>query len=243
VKHAVPFAIVAVLNLPVAAHAEDAVDLDDGNNRINYTLGYQIGDDFKRQGVDIDAEAMLQGIQDAAAGADPRLSAAEMQTTLVELRQSLAAEQQRQKAEQERELLAEGEAFLEENAKKEGVVTTESGLQYKMIEDGSGRTPAPTDKVTVHYTGTLIDGTEFDSSHKRGKPATFGLNAVIKGWTEGLQLMKEGGKAQLFIPPELAYGDRGRLAHRTLIFDVELISVGDEQPAEAPAEDDSAGEG
>ena len=130
--------------------------------------------------------------------------------------------------------MAEGKKFMEENANKEGVVTTESGLQYKVIEEGSGKSPGPEDQVTVHYRGTLIDGKEFDSSHKRGKPATFKLNGVIKGWSEGLQLMKEGGKAELFIPPNLAYNDRGPLGHHTLIFDVELVSVDDEAAA-APA--------
>jgi FKBP-type peptidyl-prolyl cis-trans isomerase len=123
-------------------------------------------------------------------------------------------------------LVAEGQQFLEANAKKEGVTTTESGLQYKVIEEGSGKSPGPGDTVTVNYTGTLVDGTEFDSSAKHGGPATFKLDAVIKGWSEGLQLMKEGGKTRLFIPQKLAYGDRGPLGHRALIFDVELIKVG-----------------
>ena len=124
-------------------------------------------------------------------------------------------------------LLAAGRQFLEENAKKEGVVTTPSGLQYQVIEEGSGESPGPADTVTVNYRGTLVDGSVFDSSAKHGGPATFKLDAVIKGWSEGLQLMKEGGKAKLFIPQELAYGQRGPLAHRALIFDVELISVGE----------------
>jgi FKBP-type peptidyl-prolyl cis-trans isomerase len=124
---------------------------------------------------------------------------------------------------------------MEENAKKEGVVTTDSGLQYQIIEEGTGKAPSPTDKVTVNYRGTLINGNEFDSSYSRGEPATFQLNGVIKGWTEGLQHIKEGGKIKLFIPPELAYGGRGPLAHRTLVFDVELLSVGD-----APEKDSQA---
>ena len=127
--------------------------------------------------------------------------------------------------EMELQYLAEGKKFMQENAKKPGVKTTASGLQYKIIKAGKGKAPGPTDQVTVNYRGTLIDGKEFDSSYKRGEPATFQLNGVIKGWTEGLQLIKEGGKIQLFIPPELAYAGRGPLAHRTLIFDVELISV------------------
>jgi FKBP-type peptidyl-prolyl cis-trans isomerase len=130
---------------------------------------------------------------------------------------------------------------MEENAKKEGVVTTKSGLQYKILKEGSGKSPAATDQVTVNYRGTLIDGKEFDSSYKRGKPATFRLNGVIKGWTDGLQLMKEGGKAELFIPPNLAYGSRGPLADQTLIFDVELISVGKKAKAPSTAQGQSHG--
>jgi FKBP-type peptidyl-prolyl cis-trans isomerase len=118
---------------------------------------------------------------------------------------------------------------MQENAEKPGVKTSASGLQYKIIESGTGKAPKPTDKVTVNYRGTLTNGNEFDSSYKRGEPSTFQLDGVIKGWTEGLQLIREGGKIQLVIPPELAYGDRGPLGHRTLVFDVELISVGSDQ--------------
>lgn len=125
--------------------------------------------------------------------------------------------------------LNRGEAFLEQNSKKEGVVVTASGLQYLVLRKGEGRKPGPTDRVTVHYRGTLIDGTEFDSSHKRGQPATFGLNQVIRGWTEGLQLMRVGGKHRLFIPSNLAYGKRGAGnligPDETLIFDVELLAI------------------
>jgi FKBP-type peptidyl-prolyl cis-trans isomerase FklB len=221
------------LNASGALYAEQPLDLEDETTRINYSLGYQIGGDFKRQNVEMNAEAVVQGIRDALSGAEPKLSAAQMRTTLMELKRKVVAEQKQRSAKQELEILAEGKRFIEENAKQPGVITTASGLQYKIIEEGSGRKPGPTDQVTVHYRGKLIEGREFDSSHKRGKPATFRLNGVIKGWTEGLQLMKEGGKAQLFIPPELAYGRRGPLAHQTLIFDVELIAAGD--PSANPA--------
>mgnify|MGYP001828982474 CR=1 FL=1 len=207
-----------------------ALDLSDETARVNYSVGYQIGGDFKRQGIEMDAAAVVQGIGDALSDAEPKMTEEEMRQTLVELKQKVVAEQRKRSIERELDLLAEGEAFLKENAGKEGVVTTDSGLQYKIIEEGTGKSPGPQDQVTVHYRGTLIDGKEFDSSHKRGEPATFRLDGVIKGWSEGLQLMKEGGKAQFFIPPNLAYGDRGPLGHRTLIFDVELISVG--EPAE-----------
>ena len=156
----------------------------------------------------------------------------------------MVADERKRKVQRELDYIAAGEKFMQENANKEGVVTTESGLQYKVIEAGTGKSPGLEDRVTVHYRGTLVDGKEFDSSYKKGKPATFPLNGVIKGWSEGLQLMKEGGKSQLVIPPPLAYGDRGPLGHRTLIFDVELISVGAPPaaavtPAPAPTDDEA----
>jgi len=230
VKPTLSVALFAALSAIGPALAGEPLNFEDETTRINYSLGYQIGGDFKRQNVEMNAEAVLQGIQDALSDAEPKMSAAQMQSTLVELKKKLVAEQKKRAVEQELELEAQGKKFMEENAKKEGVVTTESGLQYKIIEEGTGKSPGLEDQVTVHYRGTLIDGKEFDSSHKRGKPATFRLNGVIKGWSEGLQHMKEGGKAQLFIPPNLAYGDRGPLGHRTLIFDVELISVGEQEP-------------
>jgi FKBP-type peptidyl-prolyl cis-trans isomerase FklB len=219
----------AVMLVTGSAMAEDAPDLGDETNRISYSLGHQLGADFKRQNLDMSPDAVLQGMQDALTGAEPRMTPQEMQETLVGFTKRLAEDRRKRSVENELGLLAEGRQFLEENAKKEGVVTTDSGLQYLVVEEGSGRTPGPGDTVTVEYRGTLVDGSEFDSSAKRGKPATFKLDDVIKGWSEGLQLMKEGGKARLFIPQELAYKDRGPLAHRALIFDVELISVGEPQ--------------
>jgi FKBP-type peptidyl-prolyl cis-trans isomerase len=226
----------AALSFAGVAGAEEALDFEDETTRINYSLGYQIGGDFKRQELEMNPEAVVQGIADALSEAEPKMSEEDMRATLVDVKKKIVAEQKKRRVERELDLIAEGEKFLEENAKKEDVVVTKSGLQYQVIEEGTGKTPGPTDKVTVHYTGTLIDGKEFDSSHKRGKPATFNLNGVIKGWSEGLQLMKEGGKAKLFIPQNLAYGQRGPLAHRTLIFDVELISVGDQPEAQEEGE-------
>jgi FKBP-type peptidyl-prolyl cis-trans isomerase FklB len=233
-----PLTALAVVMIAGAAVAEDALDLSDENNRINYSLGHQLGSDFKRQQLDMNPDAVVQGMRDALSGAEPQMTPQEMRETLVGFKKRLAEQQREQRqrnVENELGMLAEGKQFMEENAKKEGVVTTASGLQYQVIEEGSGRSPGPADTVTVDYRGTLVDGTEFDSSAKHGGPATFKLDAVIKGWSEGLQLMKEGGKAKLFIPQELAYGQRGPLAHRALIFDVELISVG-EPPAEAGAD-------
>jgi FKBP-type peptidyl-prolyl cis-trans isomerase FklB len=211
----------------------EEIQLKDENARINYSLGYQVGKDFSRQGLTTDAEALAKGIDDALSGAEPLITPEEVQATLTELKRKMIAEQQKKAAEEKAKLQEESKKFMEENAKKEGVVSTESGLQYQIIEPGTGKTPSATDKVTVNYQGTLVDGKEFDSSYKRGKPASFQLDGVIKGWTEGLQLIKEGGKIKLFVPPELAYGDRGPMANRTLIFDVELLSVGEPPKAEA----------
>jgi FKBP-type peptidyl-prolyl cis-trans isomerase FklB len=210
--------------------AED-LKLEDETARINYSLGYQIGGDFKRQGLEMNPAAVTKGIEDALSDAAPLMKPEEMQGTLTELKRKLVAQQKQKAEEQAAKLLAESKQFLEGNAKQEGVLITESGLQYQIIEPGTGKAPTATDKVTVNYQGTLVDGKEFDSSYKRGKPATFKLDGVVKGWTEGLQLIKEGGKIKLFVPPELAYGDRGPLANRALIFDVELLSVG--EPGEA----------
>ena len=216
------------LAMPVVA--ADALDFEDQTTRVNYSLGYQIGGDFKRQGVEMNAEAVVQGIRDALSEAKPQMDSAAMNETLVELKRKVVAEQQERRKKTEYARLAAGKKFLEENAKKEGVITTDSGLQYKVVKEGSGKSPGPQDQVTVHYRGTFIDGREFDSSFKKKKPATFAVNRVIKGWSEGLQLMKQGGKSRLYIPQNLAYGSRGPLAHRTLIFEVELLVVEEPKP-------------
>lgn len=233
--------------LAFAVHAAEPLTLDDDTARINYSLGYQIGGDFKRQGVEMNAAAIVKGIEDALSGTEPMLPRNEMHAMLMELKRKVVAEEQtmlrKNRRERELEYLAEGKQFMKENAARPDVKTTASGLQYKILQPGTGKSPKPTDAVTVNYRGTQINGNEFDSSYKRGEPSTFRLDNVIKGWTEGLQLIREGGKIQLVIPPELAYNKRGPLAHRTLIFDVELISVGDAKSqagasqAEAPAED------
>jgi FKBP-type peptidyl-prolyl cis-trans isomerase len=179
----------------------------------------------------MNAEAVVRGIEDALSGAKPLMEPQAMQATLVELKHKVVDAQRKRKAETELQYISTGKNFMQENAGKPGVKTTASGLQYKIIEAGKGKAPKPTDQVTVNYRGTLTNGNEFDSSYKRGEPTTFNLGGVIKGWTEGLQLIKEGGKIQLVIPPKLAYDDRGPLAHRTLIYDVELISVDDASQA------------
>jgi FKBP-type peptidyl-prolyl cis-trans isomerase FklB len=217
----------ATLSTCGGAVAAESLNIEDEATRLNYSLGYQIGGDFKRQGIKLDGPAVVKGIEDALAGAEPLMPAEDMRNTLMELRRQLVAKQREAAAEAEKKKIEEGKKYLAENAAKPGVVTTPSGLQYEIIEPGTGKVPSPTDQVSVHYRGTLVNGSEFDSSYSRGEPTSFRLDGVIKGWTEGLQLIKEGGKIRLVIPPELAYGERGTLAHQTLVFDVELISVGE----------------
>jgi FKBP-type peptidyl-prolyl cis-trans isomerase FklB len=211
------------------ATAGDKTELKSENDKVNYSVGYQLGSDFKRQEVNINKEALLQGIDDAIAGGEPLLSEQDRRAALQGMAQRARQARMEQLNRQSVDNLRAGEAYLAENAKKDGVKTLPSGLQYRILAPGNGASPKATDKVTVHYRGTLLDGTEFDSSYSRGKPATFGVNQVIPGWTEALQLMKEGGKWQLYIPPALAYGERGAGGkippNSALIFEVELISV------------------
>jgi FKBP-type peptidyl-prolyl cis-trans isomerase FklB len=208
---------------------EKSLQLKDQKDKVSYSLGLNIGFNLGRQNISINPDVLTAGIKDAIAG-KPQLTTDQVKETMAAFEKDMT---EKQKVAGEKNA-AEGTKFLEENKKKEGVKTTADGLQYKSIKEGTGAQPKGNDTVTVNYRGTLINGTEFDSSYKRGQPATFPLNGVIKGWTEGLQLMKAGSKYQLFIPPNLAYGDRAVgpdiSANSTLIFDVELIGV---KPAEA----------
>ena len=206
--------------------AGEKPELKEEKDRVSYSVGYQIGGDFKQQRMDIDPDAFLKGIEDALAEAEPPLSPEEMRAILQEMKSRILAEQRQQKQAAVEQYRGEGRDFLAANAKKEGVITLPSRLQYKILREGKGRTPGPADRVTVHYRGTLIDGREFYNS-RRGKetPETFHVGAVIKGMSEALQLMKEGARWQLFIPADLAYGERGPVGERAVIFDVELIKV------------------
>lgn len=191
-------------------------------DKVSYALGMSIGHQLQQMNAtDLNIDDFAQAITDVFNG-DAKLSDAEAQATVQDFF-SRKAEEQAKAAK------AEGENFLAENAKKEGVKTLPSGLQYKVLREGDGRKPSATDKVECHYEGTLINGEVFDSSYRRGETATFGLNQVIKGWTEGLQLMQEGAKYRFFIPYDLAYGERGAgqsiPPYAALIFDVELIKV------------------
>ena len=209
--------------------AGEAVELKDETDRINYSVGYRMGGDFQRQEVEIRNEVLLKGIEDALSGGEPMMDSKERRASMAGLQKKVMAAQKEKQKQQATENLEKGKAFLAENGKKEGVTTLPNGLQYKELKAGEGKSPGATASVTVHYRGTLIDGSEFDSSFKRNKPATFQLNRVIKGWGEALQLMQEGDKWELYIPPDLAYGSRNtgdRIpANSTLIFEVELISV------------------
>jgi FKBP-type peptidyl-prolyl cis-trans isomerase len=209
----------------VAAQRKLTSDLE----KTSYSIGVDIGKSFKMQGATIDADLLAQGIKDALAGGALAMSDSSMEACVMEFQQALASRQSERAAMASSENRKAGEAFLAENKKKAGIVSLPSGLQYRIVQEGTGAKPKATDQVTVHYKGTLISGKKFDSSYDRNEPATFRLNQVIKGWTEGVQLMKLGSKFEFFIPSDLAYGDRqmgpdippGSL----LIFEVELIDI------------------
>ena len=228
------FAVMSLLVFSFGCAAEEAkvvpeLKLDTPKNRISYTIGVNIGQDFKSQKMDIDADLLLAGIKDSLAGKELRLTEEEMASEIQKFQEDMQAKMMAEMEALSAKNKADGEAFLAENAKQEGVVVTTSGLQYKVLEAGEGDSPVPSDVVTVHYRGTLVDGTQFDSSYDRGQPATFPVGGVIPGWTEALQLMKPGAKWQLVIPADLAYGERGAGQaigpNSTLLFDVELLSV------------------
>ncbi len=206
-----------------------ATELESPEDRISYTIGMDIGRSLAEQDMDLNLEMLVEALQATYRGEETRLTEEEALAERDAFMQRRQQQMESQQAEEAVSNLEEGQAFLVENAERDEVTETASGLQYRVIEEGSGRSPAETDRVTVHYRGTLIDGTEFDSSHGRGEPATFALNQVIPGWTEGLQLMQEGATYEFFIPADLAYGEQGRPGpigpNSTLVFEVELIEV------------------
>lgn len=199
-------------------------------DKVSYALGLGIGSQLKSMGADsLNIDDFAQAIKDTISGAELKFSHKESQQIVQEFFKEQEAKQRAQAAENGKVAREEGEKFLAENAKKDGVQVTESGLQYSVIKEGTGKSPKATDTVVCHYEGFLTNGTVFDSSIQRGEPAAFPLNAVIAGWTEGLQLMKEGGKTRFFIPYNLAYGEAGAAGaippYAALIFDVELLEV------------------
>ncbi|MGP1524769.1 MAG: FKBP-type peptidyl-prolyl cis-trans isomerase [Prevotella multiformis] len=199
-------------------------------DKLSYALGIGIGSQLAGMGAkELNIDDFAQAIKDVISGSELKVDNAEAQTLVQNFFREQETKQQAAAAAAGKAAKAAGEAFLAENAKKEGVITLPSGLQYQVLKEGNGKRPSATDQVVCHYEGTLIDGTVFDSSYKRKEPATFGLNQVIAGWTEGVQLMQEGAKYRFFIPYGLAYGERGAGAQippfAALVFDVELIQV------------------
>ncbi len=199
-------------------------------DKLSYALGIGIGSQLAGMGAkELNIDDFARAIKDVISGSELKVDNAEAQTLVQNFFQEQEAKQQAAAAEAGKAAKAAGEAFLAENGKKDGVVTLPSGLQYQVLKEGNGKKPSATDQVVCHYEGTLIDGTVFDSSYQRNQPATFGLNQVIPGWTEGVQLMQEGAKYRFFIPYKLAYGERGAGAQippfAALVFDVELIEV------------------
>ena len=219
------FVVIALFGAAGMSRASDKPELKDEKDKINYSVGYQIGGDFSSQGLPLNADALVQGVRDALEGSNTMIPREEMLKILQELKKKVVAQDMKQKKVLTDTFRGEGRDFLAANTKKEGVVTLPSGLQYKVLRQGEGKSPTANDSVTVHYCGTLIDGTEFDSSHRGGKPATFTLSGTIPGWKEALPLMKVGAEWQLFIPSDLAFGERGPLADRTVIYEISLLSI------------------
>jgi|SRR5579871_770896 len=214
---------------PSAAATPSDSALPTDKDKLSYAIGMMVGGGLHRDAVDVDPNMLLRGLKDAMAGGPTLLTTEQAQTTIVQLRAQLQQKMEAQRAQAEQTNKKEGEDFLAANKTKPGVVALPSGLQYKVLKEGTGPKPVATDKVKCNYRGTLINGTEFDSSDKHGGPQTFPVNGVIKGWTEALQLMPTGSKWQLFVPSELAYGARGADGdigpNETLIFEVELLSI------------------
>ena len=219
------------------AKAQPPLTLKTQKEKISYAIGMNIGAGMHRQSLQIDPNILLRGLKDALAGGKMLMTDEEVKAVMTQLQSDMRKAQQEKMEQAGAANKKEGEAFLAANKGKEGVQTLPSGLQYKILKEGTGPKPTATDTVVCNYRGTLIDGKEFDSSYKRGEPATFPVNGVIKGWTEALQLMPVGSKWQLFLPADLAYGDRGAGADigpgATLIFEVELMSIQQAKPAEA----------
>jgi len=223
------FAVVlAVVLLAAAAYAGEQPELKTDKDKVNYSIGVNIIGNIKQQGVEIDLDLVMKGMKDASSGGKLLLSDEEIRNGIDKYQTAVRQKRTQMTAKAAEENKKDGEAFLAENKKKEGVVALPSGLQYKILKTGDGKKPSGVDTVECNYRGTLINGTEFDSSHRTGKPATFKVGGVIPGWTEALKLMPVGSKWQLFIPSQLAYGERGsgRIGpNATLIFEVELVAI------------------
>ncbi|NWF52079.1 MAG: FKBP-type peptidyl-prolyl cis-trans isomerase [Nitrospirae bacterium] len=210
-------------------YAGEEIILKDNKDKVSYSMGVRVGNSLKKESIEINQDAFIQGFKDELSGHKKLMTDQEVNETLMNFQKEMMAKEAARLKEIGEKNKKEGEAFLAENKKKEGVVALPSGLQYKIIKEGDGKIPTVNDIITIHYRGTLIDGTEFDSSYTRGQPATFPVKGVIPGFSEALQLMKVGSKWQLFIPSNLAYGERGAGddigPNAALIFEVELLSI------------------
>ena len=226
------FFIVISLASLLAPFAAAATELETQEQKLGYIIGMDIGNSLKQQGTDLDLQALFDAIETIYNGGEPAMTQEEANAVREAFIAERRSEMEAQQAQLAAKNAAEGDAFLLENRTREGVVETESGLQYEIISAGDGPTPQATDRVRVHYRGTLLNGEEFDSSYSRGEPATFVLNQVIPGWTEGLQLMPVGSKYKFYIPGDLAYGANGGrtiVPNLTLIFEVELLGIEESQ--------------
>ncbi|MGI8891676.1 MAG: FKBP-type peptidyl-prolyl cis-trans isomerase [Chthoniobacterales bacterium] len=239
-----PFVALAISVALASAVSAADTELKDQKEKVSYSIGLDIGTTLKRQLIDVNEELLNKGIQDGMKGNKALLTDEQMKETMATFQKEMVSKQAAAKKASGEKNAEEGKKFLAENKGKEGVKTTSSGLQYKVVKQGTGPTPKATDTVKVNYRGTTIDGTEFDSSYKRGQPASFPVNRVIKGWTEALQLMKVGSKYQLVIPADQAYGERGAGSdigpNATLLFDVELLEIVPESATPTPEPQDEA---
>ena len=222
-------AVLGVLFLASLAGAAENATLKDQKDKVSYSIGVNIGSNLKTLPVEVNLDLIIKGIRDMVSGTKPLMTEAEIRETMAVFQKEVTAKHAEQMKVVGEKNKKEGEAFLAQNKKKEGITTLPIGLQYKVLKAGTGKKPLETDTVTVQYRGTLIDGTEFDSSYRRGQPATFPVKGVIPGWTEALKLMQPGAKWQIFVPSQLAYAERGAGnqigPNATLIFEVELISI------------------
>jgi len=229
VKNIFLFITVTFLFTLTSCAQDEVKELKDQKEKVSYSIGLDVGRNLKNQKIEVDPKILAQGIKDAIEDKKPLLTEDEIAQVMAQFQQEHYAQQEKEKAEISEKNKAEGQKFLEENKKNKDVVTLPSGLQYKVVKSGSGNSPSLTDKVKTHYVGKFLDGTEFDNSVKRGEPAEFPVNGVIKGWTEALQKMKVGDKWILYVPPDLAYGEQGAgnviPPNATLIFEVELLSI------------------
>lgn len=251
-KYALPLAIVGALGLQACnqqspssgetekAPAEAPLTLESSEQRLSYGIAYNLGTRMKNDGMAVDTEAFTAGFRDGVGGREGQMTEEEISAEVQAFQEKMVAEQQAEREVMAEQNLAASAAFLEENKAREGVNVTDSGLQYEVLEEGDGPLAGPDDTVEVHYRGTLVDGTEFDSSYSRGEPVTFGVGQVIPGWTEALQMMPVGSKWKLYIPSELGYGAGGAGQmigpNAALIFEVEMLSI----PSQSEGEGEEA---